>query len=1542
MFLLYVLLVWQAQAVSRHQFNMYIIDSRQDGHCLLYYENRIDSRSSDTLAHEIIPFCLRSLEESTLIADLNFHNKIDTNYTFAELRDKNISSQMLLSWSASIDLAERFEIFLSRNISSFSLPSSPSSAKDQLFYNCTSQWFGPRCRFAFDAQTSWQSFDRIVRTHFHSKSAHEKNGQLTCYKHLNCETLFFCLDWREVCDRKVDCLDGSDEFNCWQLEINECAENEYRCYNGQCIPGEFFRDVPSNPDCLDTTDEPVNDYYYGSGCHEDPTFRCEEHTCRPGEAEFSCGDGRCVDGISDCLNGRDRLFVDNLCSRAMACSMGLYYLVDLEWCKTCEKKNCSKDTCSQFEFPSGPVLFGHVRFIFAYQENKSVSDKRLPEYVCYNENLCADFLPATVYLNNSACRSFRELGLGEIHSNVILQQPIDKVRDRFRPCLVVSNETHYCNHSTIYRCQNSTKCISKHRLVDGIQDCPFLDDENFDQSCSLNDAHQRFICLVGNGKMCFASLTVRDGKKDCKNGEDEHKKEQVSKETHINFQIICDGIVDLAPILIDGRNETDETECEHWLCNNTYTRCNGFWSCKDGADEINCEPSTCPSLHHRCVFLTDISKVSCLPINRAGDGIVDCLGAWDERNYCHTATSSLSRYLFRCQNSTKCVEFNDLCDLEKNCQFRDDEAFCQYYDWPYYNDGVCDLRSSDLTAVENFICTLNVKRRLPQWVFFIIRNIPIYPILSKTEATSSTSSTQMIIRSIQSSPIVNIKHAERWLCNRGIPIRIRVNGDKHEIHCLCPPSYYGDTCQYQNQRISLTLQVRVTSDWRSVFTFVITLIDEERNIESHEHIEYLSTRDCDAKFNVHLLYSTRPKNTSKNYSIQIDAFNKWTLNYRASWIFPLQYPFLPVHRLPVLLTVPFTHVEPFHTCKSSCIHGQCFSYVNDKRSTFCRCEPGWLGIHCSIRYRCDCAPNSLCISDTICVCPRNRFGSRCYLQSACNSELCENGGQCIPTVERYTISHLNKSTCVCLQEYYGDRCQYRQTRIDISFHSELIISQSILLHFIRTQNKAESIRGSTIKRIPSAQNSVSVFISIAFNIAFVEMFDNYYLIILREQAIASVNISTKIVPSHRCPSIDELFNKTFANQHLLKRIKYYHIPCQERIDLVCFYDEVHFCLCDLARRANCFEFDHNMTFDCRGYNLCENGGQCFQDDPKCPTSAICGCLECYYGSRCQLSTKGSALSLDAILGYHIHPRTGISRQSIVVKISAALTTTIFSLGFVGSFFSFLTFRRKKICTVGCGLYLLTSSVTSMIIMCVFAMKFWFLLVSQMISIGNRSFVLVQCVCVDFLLRLLVSTNDWLSACVAIERAINVSIGIDFNKQKSKHVAKWIILVVFLFTISTHIHDPISRQLINDEEEQRMWCVTKYSSTLQIFDWVVNIVHFSIPFATNFISALVIVITAARRRSNVKKSQSYKKILREQFQRHKHLLISPFILILLAIPRLIISFLSGCMKSARNPWLYLIGFFSSLNAPMLNFAVFILPSAMYKKEFRESMKKVWSR
>ena len=150
-----------------------------------------------------------------------------------------------------------------------------------------------------------------------------------------------------------------------------------------------------------------------------------------------------------------------------------------------------------------------------------------------------------------------------------------------------------------------------------------------------------------------------------------------------------------------------------------------------------------------------------------------------------------------------------------------------------------------------------------------------------------------------------------WYCNRGIMVHRSIdNNNNTQIACLCPPAYYGHLCQYQNQRASLTMQVRASFEFRTVFAIVIILRDDQQNgIESYDQINYLYERDCRKKFNIYLLYGIRPKNTSTNYSVRIDIFNKQTLEYRASWLFPIEFLFLPVYRLAVQRQISYSHTE---------------------------------------------------------------------------------------------------------------------------------------------------------------------------------------------------------------------------------------------------------------------------------------------------------------------------------------------------------------------------------------------------------------------------------------------------------------------------------------------------------------------------------------------------------------------------------------------------------------------------------------------------------
>jgi hypothetical protein len=191
----------------------------------------------------------------------------------------------------------------------------------------------------------------------------------------------------------------------------------------------------------------------------------------------------------------------------------------------------------------------------------------------------------------------------------------------------------------------------------------------------------------------------------------------------------------------------------------------------------------------------------------------------------------------------------------------------------------------------------------------------------------------------------------------------------------------------------------------------------------------------------------------------------------------------------------------------------------------------------------------------------------------------------------------------------------------------------------------------------------------------------------------------------------------------------------------------------------------------------------------------------------------------------------------------------------------------------------------------------------------------------------------------MERVVNVTMGTNFDGKKSKRIAPWIILIVILITTGSLVHDPIHRHLIDDEDDERIWCIVRYTTHIETFNSIISIVHFIVPLCLNLISAIVIIVIAARNRSISRQQQNYKEHLKEQFQQHKHLLVSPLVLALLAVPRIIISLLTGCMKSARNPWLFLVSYFISYIPPSLIFVVFILPSDKYKKHFYEEITRI---
>ncbi|CAF1031449.1 unnamed protein product, partial [Adineta steineri] len=191
---------------------------------------------------------------------------------------------------------------------------------------------------------------------------------------------------------------------------------------------------------------------------------------------------------------------------------------------------------------------------------------------------------------------------------------------------------------------------------------------------------------------------------------------------------------------------------------------------------------------------------------------------------------------------------------------------------------------------------------------------------------------------------------------------------------------------------------------------------------------------------------------------------------------------------------------------------------------------------------------------------------------------------------------------------------------------------------------------------------------------------------------------------------------------------------------------------------------------------------------------------CIIGHLCNSYVKGIGLTLDDILQDVLRPNVMLNKQSFSIKISAALTIVMFVAGSINAILSFYVFKHKDAQQVGCGIYLLASSIISFLTVTMFMIKFWFLVLTQ-INVSTSTAVLRGgCESIETILKVCLYLDGWLNVCVAIERAIHVFKGVNFEKAKSKRIARWIVFILPFCITSTLIHEFIYRKLFEYQTE----------------------------------------------------------------------------------------------------------------------------------------------
>ena len=1518
MMLFPILVAWLLYAIEvQSQLNLHNIDRYANVDALEF-----DCLSLSEQKREIvIEYCRRPTDVRRWKGN-GFANMRDENYTFQDLHQMNVSSEELLLWSVPIDLVEHYQYFLDEVDVSLST---------ELIFNCTPLWFGSQCQYAFPIQDAPVTIQQILNLMFDGRKPLGRREDITngtCYVHLQCDRggLAMCLDWREICDGRIDCSNGGiDESDCADLEMNECDENQFRCHYGMCIAKEF-RNSPNFEafECLDTSDVSARvDEDDFRDCFRDATILCEERMCRPGSKAFACGDGQCVEDFHSCNNGRHLLLMESMaeqgdlsyhCWRIMLCLTKVRNTTDEEACEGLSYL----DACdSLIQFPTISVLYGHVTFL--YLRNMSQSSKTTsilePHYICYDEILC-DFLRPSFRHGTYSCQHGYQMGFNGIMSHPTWSSMVNSLKGYFQGCSIPRMIEGEHPKSNMYCCKNSSKCISKHRIVDGIADCYLNDDEEaFHLSCSLNDS-TRFKCY--GEEICRSPFIPLDI---CPSSQ------QIKSFDQLAFKDICNRFVDISTVMINGQNHTDETDCGEWPCNNIYTQCDLLWHCPKGEDEENCFSNRCTLNSMACISPQNY-QVTCLPMDRVGNNQPDCAGGFDESNTCPAVHSNREGlHWYRCFNETKCLMSSQLCNGQKDCQFGDDEDLCENVYRFCIQPGV-------IIGAESFFCLIRFFKK------FQFRLSNTFNAIYLNYSVALKRSSVLISNDLSLSNSIDQVFPRQfvWKCNRGLYLHHWLGDEKYNYSCLCPPSYYGDLCQYQNQRITVVLRLKMI-DRYGVYTILTVLIDDD-NQEIHSYHQLVFFFDaslsntCSKKLGFYLLYPERPKNPLQNFSVRFDVFDTIHLQYLGSWNLPIPFSFLPVHRLATTLLLPASQIPPPNDCPLLCVNGKCHKYIN-REKYFCRCDPGWTDLQCDTAIeKHDCSADSILFgplqNQSICVCPLSKFGRRCLLRHACPTDFCRNNGRC---VVRQDITTELKYACICSEEFAGADCSIPKKALRILFNN-IELANHMTVHILTVHSFTSPASQILLKKLSAFDQHVTFYSDSIMNMVFVKMDTRYYLAGLDEREQST--ISTSITSDRRCLPVRELMNSTFISLPRIQQVKQYHQLCKRNRYLKCFFDKILMCLCTVEHLANCFEFNYDTNLRCDQNLHCRNGGTCLQDNPTCPSTTICVCSDCYFGNQCQFYSKGIGLTLEDILLYEMHPSVQFKDQSLTVHIITALTMVMFLAGLLNSTLTYLTFYRANSRKVGCGMYLLASSMTSLLTIVLFTAKFWFLLITQIDQSIDRSILQSGCLFLEPTLKFASYFDSWLNACVAIERVITMWKGIHFDQAKSQMIARWIIRSLPLVIALSIIHEPLHRHLFDDYEAKRIWCVISYSHLIQIYDTVVLFFHFLVPFLCNLSSALGIIFMAAHRRATVLQKQSYAKQLYEELRRHAHILISPLLLVILSLPRLIISLLPQCLKAYEHPWLYLLGYFISFVPSVTVFAVFVLPSDRYRNQCKQTV------
>ncbi|CAF2947360.1 unnamed protein product [Rotaria sp. Silwood2] len=1029
-----------------------------------------------------------------------------------------------------------------------------------------------------------------------------------------------------------------------------------------------------------------------------------------------------------------------------------------------------------------------------------------------------------------------------------------------------------------FLCNGSIYLLSPRRINDGYIDCLSGEDER-NQHYEMIQPY-RYRCLDPLIRQYVSYQQLGNEIEECSDGSDELSDElhwpffrcefedeyacwvlrgtgldnnDRIKDVRLLFHRHCDSIWDTR----DGR---DEKNCSQWICAlgmyqcqgtgqciNRTQLCDGEFDCDNGEDELNCsitklhwslEDQCNNSREHFCITFEFLSNQTlyrpCIDYSKTGDGFIDCIGGRDERNVFSCSDHRMLGDRFLCDNATKCLGHTVICNGINECFDQTDELICFWNRYPCrmgqfacLNDSSCHNSrcKSNQTCSKNehlFWCPNSKNALETTYRSSKIRRLSNYNSFCNSFSLAFTPPTT-ILRATCSGNKLNFDF--HGFCNRGFFL---MTGNDTQPSCFCPPSFYGNQCQFNRRRITIRIRFdrRHRSDIPPVLHILVFLLYNETLIIDHQRFVDVD-QDFPPKHNAYLLYS-RP-NLTGNYSVRFEAYH--SLELVSIWEYSINtIGYLPVFRLAKILRFPDRSL-PWLCLNNLCRNnGTCYVIVNQNPNQYlCLCQHGWKGKLCneSLEEN-NCALHALVRSENVCVCPHGYLPPHCFVRNTiCDQKYstCTSDEICSP----FSVLPPHGYTCLC----NGSKTCKAQESI-LVLNQQKTNEQALLLQLLKFSSDYPRLRQQILVskstdfpvlgliNLRDTRNKRSVP-----EMGLLYTFEPQTVFVAIHLSILYINCSNTL----RNLSIDldlQPLQCTEIFEHPSAKI--FHTFCRRSDYRPCFYTKNYVCYCsEKTNRSECMSYEQR-NMDC---SYCINQGYCIQGNLQNRSDFACVCPKCVSGDLCQFAFSRFSINFEMLI------------EQIRGDYAHLIGPMIFF--FVGLIFNGLgivTFKQQQARKVGTGLYLLANGIISQFVLVLLLARITYLVLARQITI-NAVANKILCKILPYLMTAFSNTSMWLMTFVTVERALIVTWPTRFRLFRTPRCAIILSTITFMGLFSSLYAYVIEYKLVIHPDYVYASCVREIPLDRKIIVQYTSLAHQIIPFLINFIAGMTVIINIGR-------------------------------------------------------------------------------------------------